>query len=297
MPHRKLPPLNAVRAFEAAARAGGVRAAAEELGVSQSAVSRHIANLEGVLQTSLFLRSGRRLELTDTGREYLQQLEPAFDSIARASQRAAGERRRERLSVSAPPSFILNWLMPRLGGFMEAHPEIELRLVDRMTFPEQGGDVDCAIEYRLDTSPRLRSTALISDEIVPMAAPDYIARHRIRALEDVAACTLIETERRLVSWSDILPPGPERARPRVLTVGLSLHALQAARLGYGIALANRLNASAPMREGALEIPFVLDQSRLPPRPRYYYSVPPGRGADKERAFHDWLEQELAAGPG
>ncbi|WP_212524343.1 LysR substrate-binding domain-containing protein [Actibacterium sp. MT2.3-13A] len=293
MSHRKLPPLNSVRTFESAARTGGVRAAAQELNVSQSAVSRHIAILEEYLQTPLFVRSGRRLVLTDAGREYLQQLEPALDSIARASLRATSVKPRERLSVSAPPSFISNWILPRLSGFLEQHPEIELRLVDRMTFPESGEDVDCAIEYRIDTSPRLRSEALMSDEIVPMAAPDYISRFAIRGLDDLSVCTLIETERRLVSWSDILPAATARARPRILTLSLSVHALEAARQGYGVALANRHNASRLVRSGELRVPFLLDQAHLPPRPRYYYSVPPNRRSEKERAFRDWLDREIA----
>ncbi len=292
---RRLPPLNAVRAFEAAARTGSIRAAADEQNVSQSAISRHVANLEAYLGAALFHRHGRRLLLSEAGREYLQQVETALDSIARASEHASRLRPRERLSISAPPSLTGNWILPRLHRFLEQNPDLDLRLLDRMTHPETEGEVDCAIEYRIDTSPRLKSEALLSDEIVPMAAPAYAARLSIDSLDSLQQATLIETERRLVSWTDVLSGRSWLGRQRMLTVSLSLHALEAARLGLGVALANRHNAKRFVQSSDLAIPFEIDQGLLPPRPRYWFSLSPGQTAsEKALLFRDWLRQEIAS---
>jgi len=298
MPASRLPPLNALRAFEAVGRLGSLRAAAQELGVGASAISRHVANLEGWLGAALLEREGRGLRLTERGREYLQGVEPALAALARASARAMERRPRRRLSVSAPPSLTANWLLPRLEGFIAAHPGIELRLVDRMTHPESAGEVDAAIEYRLEPSPRLLSRRLMEDELVPMAAPAYVARHQIRGPADLGRCTLIETERRLLSWAEALGPLMPPEPPRRLVVGLSLHALEAARLGLGVALANRMNAERAVAEGALVVPFALERAGLPPRPRYWFSVLRGRGEDGAlAAFRDWLFSEAGAGAG
>jgi len=287
---RKLPPLNAIRAFEAVARSGGIRAATDELFVSQSAISRHIANLEAYLKTQLFLRRGKRLILTDIGREYLQRLEPALDTIAQASARARQNPPSSSLTVSVPPSLLLNWLLPKFRTFLESYPDIEITWDDHMTFPEDFKGIDCAIEYRVEPSSRLISEPLLDDEIVAMASPDYVARYAINSIEDVRGCLLIETERRLVSWDDVLRSYPWREEQKRLRVALSMHALEAARLGYGIALANRLNASHAFRKKELCIPFSIDQKNLPRHPQYFISVP-RQASDNASVAHfiEWLK--------
>ena len=293
MSYRQLPPLNAVRAFEAAARTGGVRAAADELNVSQSAISRHISNLEEHLQTQLFLRRGKRMILTSTGREYLEQLEPALDTIARASIRAMPFQKRKSLAVSAPPTFAVNWLMPRLHRFLDGNPELDLRFVDSSTYPESSSEVDCAIEYRIEPSTRLKSEALFSDEIVPMASAAYVKRFAIRRLEDLQDCTLIETERRLVSWRDVLGQQNWTDQQKTLIVSRSLHALEAARQGLGVALANLHNASSAVSEGELVTPFAIDQNTLPSRPRYFFSTTGDTTLSANALlFREWLIAEI-----
>jgi len=292
---RKLPPLNAVRAFEVVARSGGIRAATEELFVSQSAISRHITNLESYLESQLFLRRGRRLILTDAGREYLQQLEPALNTIAQASSRAAQTRRPESLKVSTPPSLLLNWLMPKFGSFLEEYPDIEVSWIDRMTLPDDVKGIDCAIEYRIDPSNSLESVPLLQDEIVAMASPGYVSRYAIHSLDDVRGCRLIETERRFVSWDDVLQSHSWRKNQKRLRVELSMHSLEAACQGYGIALANRINASKFIASGELTIPFTIDQKPLPKRPQYFISRPlKAASSDAIANFIAWLTKNVQA---
>ena len=121
---RNLPPFKALSAFEATARLGGVRAAADELAVTQSAVSHQLANLESHLRTPLFHRQGKRLVLTDTGRDYLNRIGPVLDHLEEATFEAANHSRIETLTVSAPPSFLAMWLLPRIAGFTARHQDL-----------------------------------------------------------------------------------------------------------------------------------------------------------------------------
>ena len=125
---RKLPPLNALIAFESVARLGSAGAAADELCVTQSAISHHLTNIEEYLQTKLFHRKSRRLILTDVGKDYLKQIGPAFDTIVNASNEAASFADRETLTVSVPPSLITNWLIPRMSEFLESNPNLNIKI-------------------------------------------------------------------------------------------------------------------------------------------------------------------------
>lgn len=290
-----MPPLNSIKAFEAAARLGGVRLAAQDLNVSQSTVSHHIANLEGFLNVKLFDRRGIRVILTEIGREYLQQIEPALDAIRRASENAASLQPRRRLVVSAPPTFTANWIMPRLSRFWNNHPKLDLRFVSQMTLPEDDTTIDYAIEYRFEPSPRLQSEALIPEDIVVLAAPEYVARYAIKTFEDIEGCTLIDTDRRLVSWQDVLKPYAWGARQRMLAVSQSSHAFEAARIGLGLALGNRFNAASLLQQGDLVAPFSLDMTHLPQAPRYFLShSATQRNSETAEQFGAWVRAEIAA---
>jgi len=291
---RSLPPLNSIKAFEVAARLGGVRLAAAELNVSQSAISRHISNLEAFLQAELFERRGKKIVLTPTGREYLQQLEPALDAISRASQVAARHKPRRHLVVSAPPTFISNWIMPRLHRFLAQEPELDIRFLANLTVPEENEQIDCAIEYRFDSSPRLHSQILLRDENVVLASPAYISANSIACLQDLRGCTLIETERRLVSWTEVLKAFAWGQKQRLISVDLSSHAFEAARHGLGVALANRHNATSLISDGDLAVPFGLDTEGLAPTPRYFFSTSDSKSnTPNAQAFGSWLHREIA----
>ena len=291
---RSLPPFKALNAFEATARLGGVRAAAEELSVTQSAVSHQLANLENHLRTPLFHRQGKRLVLTDTGRDFLNRISPALDHLEEATFEAANYSRVETLTVSAPPSFLAMWLLPRIGKFSATHETLDLRLLERMTFAPEEESIDCAIEYRLAPDSSTNATQILSDEVVPLAAPDLIRRHPVHCLDDLPRVTLIETERRLISWRAILRDTPSLDTQRFLSVSYSLHAFEAARLGMGVALGNRYNAQRFIDEGSLTIPFHIPDQMKPRTPKYFLTLPEKKeGLGKVRQFCQWLQGEIA----
>ena len=291
---RKLPPLNALIAFESVARLGSAGAAADELCVTQSAVSHHLTNIEEYLQTKLFHRKSRRLILTDVGKDYLKQVGPAFDTIANASTEAASFADRETLTVSAPPSLITNWLIPRMSGFLDSNPNLNITIYEKMEMDADIKDIDCAIEYRFQASKDYKSLHLIPDEQVPLMSPTLLKKEKIKSLKDLKGITLIETQRRLGSWKTILAGFSWLKTQRVMAFPYSLHAFKAAEVGLGIALGNLYNAESYIQEGRLCIPFELDPKLLPPSPRYFFSVLPSKeNMPKVFAFLKWLRQEVS----
>src|SRR5690606_23394078 len=126
---RKLPPLNALKAFEAAARHGSFSAAADALGVTHGAISRQLQTLEDWVGTTLFDRLGRRVQLNQRGRDYLIAVQLALDGIAAATQRLIETTGNVRLVIDALPTFTMRWLLPRLSRFQQRHPGVELQLV------------------------------------------------------------------------------------------------------------------------------------------------------------------------
>lgn len=292
---RNLPPFKALSAFEATARLGGVRAAAGELAVTQSAVSHQLANLENHLRTALFHRQGKRLVLTDTGRDYLNRIGPVLDHLEEATFEAANHSQIETLTVSAPPSFLAMWLLPRIAGFTAEYNALDLRLLERLTYAPEEENIDCAIEYRLAPDSASNATQILSDQVVPLASPDLIARHGIQSLKDLSGVTLIETERRLISWQAILRESPNLEAQRFLSVSYSLHAFEAARLGLGVALGNRYNAQRFINDRSLAVPFEIPEVLKPRTPKYFLTLPEKKSALKKVVgFSEWLQGEITA---
>ncbi|TKB06390.1 LysR substrate-binding domain-containing protein [Desulforhopalus sp. IMCC35007] len=292
---RKLPPLTAVLAFEAVARLGSVRAAADELNVTQSSISHQIAKIEDHFQVKLFHRRSKRLFLTTGGQDYFKMIEPALDSIANATYSVAKDAKRETLTVSAPPSFIVTWLLPRIDRFLKTHPDLNLRLIDKMILDLEDKSIDCAIEYRFEALKDVQSARLLPDEVVVLAAPDLLRRHTIVSVDSLAGIPLIETERRLVSWNVILQSYPWFKRQKILTFSYSLHALKAAELGLGVALGNRHNAKWYIDENLLCVPFELEEGIVPPTPRYFItSMMQKASIPKVADFTDWIRSEADA---
>jgi len=296
MTAHKLPPLNALRVFEAVARLGGVRLAATELCVTPPAVSHQLANLEEFLGSPLFVRRGRSLVLTETAQDYLKEIRPSLEAIARATTVASQRKVRETLTLAAPPTLTTMWLIPRLPDFMARHPEYDIRLVDRMTFDPEERGVDLGIEYRFEPDPDLVSQLMLPDEVVALTTREYAERHALQSLDDLQGLTLIETERRLTSWKTILSGFSWSRKQRYLFVSYSLHAFEAASCGLGVALGNRANAERMIAEGRLHVPFALDDHAMPPTPRYYLStVAHKERLQRVRVFRDWMMGQTADG--
>lgn len=182
---RRLPPLNAVRVFEAAARLGSLKAAGEELGVTASAVSHQVRHLEEGLGVRLFTRSNNAIELTVEGARFAAATAPALDIIAAAAstlQRDANE-----VLVRASVSLALRWLIPRLGRFRQAHPSIRVRLETPISAIADHDDIDLVIGYSRTEGAGQAATVLFDDVCVVVAAPDVAARYRDADAAELAA--------------------------------------------------------------------------------------------------------------
>jgi LysR family transcriptional regulator, glycine cleavage system transcriptional activator len=270
----KLPPLNAVRAFEVAARAGSFTLAATELGVSSAAISQQIRNLEDWFGKQLFVRNGNRIALTDAGHAIYPQTARALGEIAAVGRRMLEGGLRTRLVVSVPFSLAELWLAPRLAALLETFPQmaIDIRVEDDpVDLVRQ--NIDLRISYGDYHYPALKMIRLVHDDVLPVAAPDFWRRHGNGAsnLTDVHESQFIHTNwgpnyASHPSWADWFAaaggnraPDPSHGR----RVGLSSLAISAARLGLGIALGQRIMASADLEAGRLialsDVPVRLGQ--------------------------------------
>ncbi|MDZ4320748.1 MAG: LysR substrate-binding domain-containing protein, partial [Phenylobacterium sp.] len=174
---RRLPPLNALRAFEAAARHLNFSRAAEELSVTPGAVSQQIQNLEDYVGAALFKRTPKGLLLTDAAQTALPALREAFDRLAEAASLLTAAVDGRRLSITAAPSFAAKWLVPRLGKFEEAHPQVDVWLSAGMELVDlSAGEVDLAIRYGSGRYPGLEVTPLMSETVLAVASPELMAR-------------------------------------------------------------------------------------------------------------------------
>jgi LysR family glycine cleavage system transcriptional activator len=293
---RRLPPLNALRAFEAAARHLSFTRAAEELNVTQAAVSHQIKSLEESLGMPLFRRLNRALALTDAGQVYLPPLREAFDILSDATARLRASGSAGTLTVSAMPSFAARWLVPRLPRFQRLHPDIDVRtsstaqLVD---FTNQ--DVDIAIRFGRGGWPDLSVERLLGEEIFPVASPQLRdGPPPIRTPEDLRGATLLHDDF-AIAWPDYLKVAglPDFAATRGPRFSDTAHLLQAAAAGHGVALARGALASDDIAAGRLVRLFDLT---LPSETAYWVVMPPHYlKRPKVRAFRDWLFSEASAG--
>src|SRR6266571_2888670 len=178
---RQLPPLNALRAFEAAARSESFTRAAEELCVTQGAVSHQVKALEATLGIKLFNRERQRLAITEAGREYLAVVRDALDRIAIGTQRLIQRQTSGVLTVSTSPDFAAKWLVYRLGVFAESHPEINLRVAAASHYIDFAReDVDLAIRHGDGNWPGLDVVRLCSERLFPVCSPKFVSgRNRI----------------------------------------------------------------------------------------------------------------------
>lgn len=286
---RRLPPLNALRAFEAAARHLSFTKAAEELHVTQAAVSHQIKGLEEWLGLPLFRRMNRGLVLTDAGQTYLPPLREALDTMANATERLIRKDATGALTISTMPSFAAKWLVLRLGRFQAAQPELELRLhttSQMVDFAQQ--DVDVAIRFGSGNWPDLRVERLLNEDIFPVCCPSLLPT--LARPEDLGRHTLLHDDY-IVTWGDWLMlagvDGVDGSRgPRFTDSAL---VLQAAMEGHGVALARQVLVADDLTAGRLARPFDV---ALTGRYAYYLVAPPHYfQRPKIKAFRDWIYAE------
>jgi LysR family glycine cleavage system transcriptional activator len=256
---RRLPPLAALRAFEAAARHLSFKRAAEELHVTPTAVSHQIRQLEQAIGTPLFERRTRQVVLTPEGHVLLPVLTDGFDSFARVVESLSRKNRRAVVTLSATPAFAAKWLVPRLAAFRKARPDIDLTLLATLDVVDvKNGAADLALRYGRGPYPDLVAEPLTTDRFAPVAAP----RLRLRKPGDLRSATLIHSDWRRSdprnpTWRHWLRiAGLEGIDPRAgLRFSDETHAIQAAVAGNGVALHSLLLVQEELATGTLVIPF------------------------------------------
>lgn len=295
----RLPPLNALRTFEAAARHLSFTAAAEELCVTAAAVSHQIRSLEDHLGTALFHRSSRALVLTEAGMLLLPEVREAF---ARLNNATRGVRRHAfagPLTVAVPPSFAAKWLVPRLARFRVRFPDVEVRITSASELVDFGReDVDLAIRYGTGLYPGLHTELLTATEFFPVCNPQ-VARgpppltvpddlRRVVLLHDEVPTTLPtvpswEMWLKVAGVTDVDASQGPRFNTSFLTLEMALS-------GVGVALAQSTLVSADLAEGRLIRPFAVS---LPVELSFFIVGPHSTfEKPKVKVFRDWLHEEM-----
>jgi LysR family glycine cleavage system transcriptional activator len=298
---KRLPPLNALRSFEAAARHMSFVKAAGELNVTPAAISHQVKVLEDFLGVELFRRVNRSLFLTDAGQACLPGIRESFEGLAAAIARIGAAGRSGVLTVSVAPSFAAKWLLPRLDRFQAANPEIDVRVSASMQLVDfASADVDLAIRYGAGRYAGLQVEKLLGESVFPVCSPKLLEgehalthpdalRHHALLHDDSPdedeSCPTWEMWLRAAGVREV----DHRRGPRF---NQSSMVLEAAVLGRGVALAKSAIAAADLAAGTVVKPFELS---FPVGFAYYLVCPESKARlPKVELFRDWLKQEAQA---
>ena len=285
----RLPSIDGLRAFEAAARLGSFERAAEELSITASAISKRISTVEDLLGTPLLLRDPKALALTATGKEYLAQVSSALSLLAAMPLHQRAAQRCQRLRITTPPTFARQILVPRLAQFTAAHPDIEIEVL--LSIPFLGStQADADIEVRHGLTANLSGTVLMTDLVLPVAAPALLARlPALRLPADLAHAPLLRTP--IEPWlpwftaAGLHWPEPTQG-PRLVDLGLTLEAAVSAQ---GVALARPSLAHGWLANGALTaLPFGITATPA----AQYHLLPHAKGGAAAQ-FGQWLGEVCA----
>ena len=257
---RRLPPLNALKAFESAARSESFTRAAEELCVTQAAISRQVKALEATIGIKLFNRERQRLVMTSAGREYLTVIRDALDRIAGGTERVVQRQNSSKLTVSTSPDFAAKWLVYRLGRFAEAYPGIELSVFATMQHVDfVREEIDLAVRHGDGTWVGLDAARLCSERLFPVCSPKLVSgRNRLVKPSDILRFPILHLEdsKAWSRWFDAagvtdadVSHGPVFNRASML--------IDAAVDGQGVALARTTLAAWDLINGRLVRPFAV----------------------------------------
>ena len=293
---RRLPSLNALKAFEASARQESFTKAADELCVTQGAVSQQVKALEDELGVRLFRRERQRLVITDAGRAYLEVVRDAFDRLAMGTERLLQREKSGTLTITTSPNFAAKWLVHRLRRFSEAHPGIDLRVsasVQHIDFARE--DIDLALRHGDGLWPGMHVTRLCAEELFPVCSPKLLrGRGALHSLRDIRHHTLLHTNGTddWTHWLGRVGVGVDAGGVDLkhgVVFNQASMAIDAAVDGQGIALARTALASWDLISGRLVRPF----SQALEAPYAFWIVCPKSAADlpKISAFRGWLLKE------
>ena len=294
----RLPSLNGLRAFEAAARHLSFTLAASELNVTQTAISHQIRRLEEELGIRLFIRQNRALALTPEARDYLPGVRAAFNDLRLATDRLLRKDDDKVLTVSTIASLAAKWLLPRLTDFQESHPGIDVRITTSTSLVDfQRDNVDAAIRYGRGQWPGVRADWLMADELFPVCSPSLLRSDKpLRTPEDLNDHVLLHTNSgddwRL--WLTAAGLSTGISRQPGITFDMTFVTVQAAIDGMGVAMGRTSYVEADIAKGRLVVPFDIAL----PADAGFYLVSPASTANtpKLRAFRDWLTASIHAKP-
>ncbi|MCG3268404.1 LysR substrate-binding domain-containing protein [Yoonia sp. I 8.24] len=282
---RDVPSLSALRAFDAAARAGSFSQAARELNVTHAAIAQHVRSVESDLGASLLVRQGRGVVLTDAGARLADALSDGFGQIIAGVKSVRADVDARPLSITATHNFAESWLMPRIGKFWAKYPEIALSIVPSNKLVDLRKDgFDVGIRYGDGNWPGLETTHLLAADYTVVAAPGIVKTDQIAQsgatwfFEDAH-----QESQRWVREAGLI--GPSQKSVTVSTLGM---ALSAVRAGGGITIAASALVSDDIKDGRL---VALSQTQ-PERIGYYIIHPPGVLSDRVKTFKKWLLKAL-----
>jgi LysR family glycine cleavage system transcriptional activator len=292
---RRLPPLSALSVFEIVAREGGVSVAAARLGMTPGAVSKQLLKLEAWFGRQLFHRVGRGLQLAPAGVDLLRDLTPALDRIELAARRIEIGRQPDVLRVTAPPTFMTHWLVPRLGRFQQLHPGISIQLDNRRDLGRGLPDgTDLAIRRGAPAAAGLSVLALMPEAVTPACRPDLPGLEKLKTPADLAGMTWLEATMRSRDWQDWLElAGLPALKPASrFTFDHTYLALSAAEDLLGVAMAPLYLIEQDLRSRRLVAPFI---GIACPEDGYFVVVESAREKTPAiRALIDWLATEGAS---
>ncbi|MBP2315911.1 LysR family transcriptional regulator [Azospirillum soli] len=290
---RFLPSMSLLSAFEAAARHQSFTAAAAELNLTQSAVSRQIRALEDMLGSELFVRERQTVRLTLAGETYAQQVREALQHISTATLNFRANPRGGTLNLAILPTFGTRWLAPRLPGFVAEHPGITVNLTTRLApFDFQVDQVDAAIHFGAPEWPGAELDLLMRETVVPACSPDLLARHRFAKPKDLLNAPLLHLVSRPDAWErwfeamDVRPDGV-----RGMLIDQFATAAQAATAGMGVALLPKFLIESELARGDLVEAL---HGPVESAGRYYLAWPTKRESYPPlQAFRGWIRKQAA----
>ncbi|MDM0078080.1 transcriptional regulator GcvA [Variovorax sp. J2P1-59] len=298
---RQIPPLNPLRAFEVAARHLSFTRAAEELFVTPSAVSHQVKTLEENLGIALFVRDAKALSLTGAGKAYLPGVQEAFRQLIFATYQLHREQSVPALKVNLPPTFAVKWLIPRMGRFMQSHPEIDLKVsTSKHMVDFTREDFDLAVRYGRGIYPGLHAERCLQVEVFPVCSPALLSGPKpLAVLDDLRHHTLLHDDS---TYDDVSNPNWSTWLANAGVDGVdttrgpsfwpSHLVIDAAIDGLGVALAKKSWVQQDLLKGRLVRPF--PDLSLPVEFSYFIVYPQDRVSDPRiEAFMAWVREELA----
>lgn len=291
---RYMPSISALRCFEAAARHQSFTLASEELDLTQSAISRQVKELEQTIGAQLFRRTGREVVLTRAGKRLADDVSAELDNLRRIMMRAVSAgNMNSTLRVAILPTFATLWLIPRLPGFFEQHPELEISFSTRLEpFDLTAENFDFAIHFGQKNWPNTEMRRFFSERMIPVASPTFVEKHGIRSLANLLEAPLIHTSSRPSAWQDYMEQIGLRDRAYLTgryfdQFSMVIAAVQAS---LGIGLLPRFLIEKEIAQGAL---VALAEDELATENSYYFVTPIDQEEENVEKFYVWMIGQVA----